>query len=170
MQSYSSADSVALGMILLPSLPPPHTPLLLELLSTPVPAVFGHSSALNKYSNNKTNASHTKTMLPTRESVPRPEGNWTTRRPPDHRKETQTAVAWTCFPFIQSGQSHLARHSEREKKTRQIEEEVGRQHQGMDMPGVRQVPEGSGEQRKLEETGGEIICCAPTTLAVAVKV
>ena len=29
--------------------------------------------------------------------------------------------------------------------------------QGMDMPGVRQVPEGSGEQRKMEETGCEII-------------
>ena len=33
------------------------------------------------------------------------------------------------------------------EKTRQTEE-VGRQHQGMDRPGVRQVPEGSGEQRK----------------------
>ena len=31
------------------------------------------------------------------------------------------------------------------KKTRQTEEEVGRQHQGMGRPGVRQVPEGSGE-------------------------
>ena len=36
-------------------------------------------------------------------------------------------------------------------------EEVGRQHQGMDRPGVCQVPEGSGEQRKMEETGREII-------------
>ena len=43
---------------------------------------------------------------------------------------------------------HLARHSERGKKTRQTEEEVGRQHQGLDKPGVRQVPEGSGEQGK----------------------
>ena len=45
-------------------------------------------------------------------------------------------------------------------------EEVGRLHQGMDRPGVRQVPEGSGEQGKIEETGCEIICGAPTTLAV----
>ena len=55
------------------------------------------------------------------------------------------------------------------KKTRQTEEEMGRQHQGMDRPGVCQVPEGSGkqrEQRKKEETGCEIICGAPTTLAV----
>ena len=39
--------------------------------------------------------------------------------------------------FIRSGQNHLARHSERGKKTRQTEKEVGRQHQGMDRPGVR---------------------------------
>ena len=48
----------------------------------------------------------------------------------------------------------------------QMEEEVGRQRQGMDRPWVRQVPEGSGEEGKMEETGCEIICGAPTTLAV----
>ena len=37
-------------------------------------------------------------------------------------------------------------------------------HEGMDRPGVRQVPEGSGGQGKMEETGCEIICGAPTTL------
>ena len=68
----------------------------------------------------------------------------------------QTVVVWSCLPF------HLARHSERGKKTRQIEEEVGRQHQGMDRLGVQQVPEGSEEQQK----NGEIICGAPTTLTV----
>ena len=41
--------------------------------------------------------------------------------------------------------------SERGKKTMQTEEEVGRQHQEMDRPGVRQVPEGSGEQRKCRK-------------------
>ena len=51
-------------------------------------------------------------------------------------------------------------------KTRQTEEEVGRQRQAMDRPGVRQVPEGSGEQGKMEKTGCKIICGAPTTLAV----
>ena len=73
-------------------------------------------------------------------------------------------MVWSCFPLIRSGQNHLARHSERGKETRQTEEEVGRQ-QGMDRPGVRQVPEGSGEQGRMEETGREIICGAPTTLA-----
>ena len=33
----------------------------------------------------------------------------------------------------------------------------------MDGPGVRKVPEGSGEQGKMEKTGCEIICGAPTT-------
>ena len=80
-----------------------------------------------------------------------PASNRTTRRP-DHRKDTQTAVVWSCLPFIRSGKNHLARHSERGKKTRQTDEAVGRQHQGMDRPGVRQVPEGSGEQGKTEET------------------
>ena len=92
-----------------------------------------------------------------------PAGNWTTRRPPDHRKETQTEVVWTCLPFIRSGQNHLARHSERGKKARPAEKGVGRQHQGMDRPGVRQVPEGSGEQGKMEETGRKVVCGAPLT-------
>ena len=48
-------------------------------------------------------------------------------------KELLTIV-WSCFPFIRSGQIHLARHSERGKKTRRTKEEVGRQHQGMDRP------------------------------------
>ena len=36
----------------------------------------------------------------------------------------------------------------------------------MDRPGVRQVPEGSGEQGKMEKTGCKIIGGASTTLAV----
>ena len=44
------------------------------------------------------------------------------------------------------------------KKTRQTEEEVGREHQGMDRP--------SGEQVEMEETGCEIINGALTTNAV----
>ena len=52
------------------------------------------------------------------------------------------------------------------KKTILTEEEVGGQHQEMDRPGVRQVPEGSVEQRKMEESGCEIICGAPTTLSM----
>ena len=60
------------------------------------------------------------------------------------RKEAQTVVVWSCLLFIRSGQNHLERHSENGKKTRQTEEEVGRQYQGMDRPGVSQVPLGIG--------------------------
>ena len=92
---------------------------------------------------------HAYTLDATRKSCQDPAGNRTTRRP-DHRKETQTAVVWSCLPFIRSDQIYLARHSERGKKIRQTEEEIERQHQGMDRPGVRQVPEGSGEQGRMK--------------------
>ena len=36
----------------------------------------------------------------------------------------------------------------------------------MDRPGVRQVPEGNGEQGKMEITDCKVTCGAPTTLVV----
>ena len=59
-----------------------------------------------------------------------------------------TEVVWTCLPFVRSGQNYLARRSESGTKTRQRKKkkkEVGRQHQGIDRPGVSQDLEGSGE-------------------------
>ena len=67
-----------------------------------------------------------------------------------------------------SGQNYLAEHSKREKKKKQTEEEVGGQHQEMDRSGARQVPEGCGEQGKMEGSGCEIICGVPGTVAVKV--
>ena len=71
---------------------------------------------------------------------------------------------------------HVSRSSDLAKTTLQgtakggrrqgREKKVGRLHQGMDRPRVRQVPEGSGEQRNMEEIGCEVICGAPTTTAV----
>ena len=61
---------------------------------------------------------------------------------------------------------NLAKHSKMGKKTRQAEEEVWRQHQGIDRPLVHQVPGGSGEHGKMEETGYKVICGSPMTLAV----
>ena len=61
-------------------------------------------------------------------------------------------------PVQQVCPNHLARHSERERMTKQTEEEVRRQHQGIDRPGVCQIPQGSRELRKIEETGCEVIC------------
>ena len=43
----------------------------------------------------------------------------------------------------------ILHYSERGKKTRQIGEEVGRQHHGMDRPGVRQDPNGGAEHGKV---------------------
>ena len=74
-------------------------------------------------------------------------------------------VVWTCLLFIRSGKNHLARHSERRKKKRQTEKEMGRQHQGRDRPGIHKVPNGSEEQRKMEESGCTVICGAPMTVA-----
>ena len=78
----------------------------------------------------------------------------------------QTEVVLTYLLLVRAGQNHLARQCERGKKTRQIEKEVGKLHQRMDRPGVCKVPEDGGEQRKMEETGCEVIRDAPMTLAV----
>ena len=71
-------------------------------------------------------------------------------------------MVWSCLPFIRSGQNHFARHSERRKKKKRWDDNI-REWTGLD---VRQVPEGSGEPGKMEETGCEVICDTPTTLAV----
>ena len=86
--------------------------------------------------------SHTKTMLPTRKSVPKIQQ---AIRP---HKDLLTIVKRRKLQWYGH---HRVRHGERLKKTRQTEEEVGRQHQGMDRHGVRQVPEGSGKQGKKGE-------------------
>ena len=74
-------------------------------------------------------------------------------------------LKWYGHVFRSSGlaKNRLARHGEGGKKTLQTEKEVGRQHQGMDRPGVCKVPEGSEEHTKMEATGCEVICCALTT-------
>ena len=89
-----------------------------------------------------------------------PAGNWTTWGSPDDHKEMQTVMVWSCFPVHQVWPK--PRHGERGKK-RQTKEEVGRQHQGMGRPWVQQVPEGSGEQGKMEKTGCKIIFGSPMT-------
>ena len=76
-------------------------------------------------------------------------------------------LKWYGYVSRSSGlaKNRLARYSERGKKTRQTEKEMGR-HQGMDRDGVRQVQMGSGEQRKMEGIGCEVICGALTTRAI----
>ena len=89
-----------------------------------------------------------------------PAWNRTTRRPPDHGKETQITVVRSCLPFIRSGQNHLASYSERGKKTKQTDEGVGRQHQEMEWPGVRQVPEAVENREKWRKLAAKS-CVVP---------
>ena len=65
-------------------------------------------------------------------------------------------MVWTRLPFIRSGQNHLARNSERGKKTRQTEEVV---EFAMSQRAVE-------NRKKIEETSFKVICGAPTTLTV----
>ena len=63
-------------------------------------------------------------------------------------------LQWYGLVSHSSGLAKAILHGTVKRGRRQgRQEEVGRQHQGMDRPGVRQVPEGSGEQGKMEETG-----------------
>ena len=87
-----------------------------------------------------------------------PAGNRTTRRSPDDRKEMQTAVVWSCFPFIRSGQNHLARHSEREKEDKADRGRGGKTTSGNGLAWRSPSPRGQWRTGKMEETGCEIIC------------
>ena len=100
--------------------------------------------------------------------MPRYSSNWTTRRPPDDRKETQTNCSgMVMFPVDQVWPKPFCKAQSKgeEDKANRNKKEVGRQHQGMDRPGVRQVLEGSGEEKLMEESGCEVICSEQTTPA-----
>ena len=61
-------------------------------------------------------------------------------------------MIWTCLPFVRSGQNFFARHSERGKKTKQTEEEVGRQRQeltGLEFAKSQKAVENRDKWRKL---------------------
>ena len=59
---------------------------------------------------------------------------------------------------------HQVRPNPSCSETGKVEKEMGRKHQGMDRPGVRQVLEGSAEQRKMGEAGCEMICATIPTV------
>ena len=64
----------------------------------------------------------------------------------------QTAVVWSCFPFIGSGQNHLERHSERGKKTsgqRKRWENSIREWTGLDFGKSQRAVESREKWRKL---------------------
>ena len=95
-----------------------------------------------------------------------PAGNWTTRRPPDDRKRTQTAVVWSCFPFIRSGQNHFAstvKGGRRPGGQRKRWEDNIREWTGLEFATSQRAVENRGKWRKLV---AKSFCGAPTTLAV----
>ena len=65
--------------------------------------------------------------------------------------------------------THPLQHiSGKEKKTRQTEEEVGRHHQGLDRPGVLQVPEAveNREKRRKLVMKSSVVPQQPSLLGV----
>ena len=95
-----------------------------------------------------------------------PAGNWTTRRTPDYRKETQTAVIWSCLPSSGRAKTILqgtVKGGRRQGGQRKRWEDNIREWTGLEFAKSQRAVENSG---KMEETGCEIICGAPTTLAV----
>ena len=91
----------------------------------------------------------------------------TTQRP-DDCKETQTAVVWSCLLFIRSGQHHLAsmqgtvNRGRRQGRQRKRWEDNIREWTGLEFAKSQRAVENG----KMEKIGCEIICGAPTTLAV----
>ena len=96
-----------------------------------------------------------------------PAGNRTTRRPPDNRKETQTAVVWSCLQFIRPGKNHLAKHSEgggerRQDRQRKRWEDNIRKWTSLEFAKSQRAVENREKWRKLVAKS----CGAPTTFAV----
>ena len=61
-------------------------------------------------------------------------------------------MVWSCFPFIRSGQNHLARHSERGKKTggqRKRWEDNIREWTGLEFAKSQKAVENMEKWRKL---------------------
>ena len=74
-----------------------------------------------------------------------PAGNRTTQKHPDYHKKRK--LQWYGHVSRSSSLAKtILRSTVKGGRRRQIEEEVGRQHQGMDRPGALQVTESSGEQ------------------------
>ena len=69
---------------------------------------------------------------------------------------------------ILQGTVKLGRRQGRQRKRLEdnTREWTGLEFAKYNRPGACQVPDGSGEQGKMEETGCEITCAAPTTLTV----
>ena len=102
------------------------------------------------------NTSHTKTMLPTRKSMPRSSRQLDHTRPPDYHTEMQTEVIWTCLLSIRSGQNHLARQrvrgGRRQGRQKKRWEDNLREWIGLEFAESQRVLENSEKWRTLVVT------------------
>ena len=80
-------------------------------------------------------------------------------------KNLKGVIFWDTLNIVNGTISQGTVKAKR-KRTWQTEKEVGRQHQGMDRPGVHQVPEGSLEREEWQKLVVKSIFGAQTTLAV----
>ena len=81
-------------------------------------------------------------------------------------KKRKTQMVWPHLKILWHGEDNSARDSERSQKERETEEEMGREHQGMDGNGVWSFPEGSRRQGRMERYCCNVICGAQTTSKV----
>ena len=75
-------------------------------------------------------------------------------------KKKETQMVWPHLKILGHVEDNSAGDSERSKKERQTEEEIGRGN------GVWRFPEGSGRQGRVERYCCNVICGAPTTAEV----
>ena len=93
-----------------------------------------------------------------------PTGNRTSRTP-DHGKETQTAVVWSCLPLIRSGWNHLAQ-AQRKGEDKAERGRGGKTTSVNGQAWSSASPRGQWRTEKNGENCCKIISGAPTTLAV----
>ena len=68
-----------------------------------------------------------------------PSSYWRIRRTPDPGQEAKAKLVWPCLKVFWFSKDNPTGHSDRKKKKRQTEEEVGRQYQRVDRNGLCQL-------------------------------
>ena len=90
-----------------------------------------------------------------------PAGNRTTRKPPYHRKETQTAVVLSCFPLIMSGLAKTilqgtVKGGRRQGRQRKRWEDNIRKWTGLEFAKSQRAVENRGNWKKLIENSSMV--------------
>ena len=94
-----------------------------------------------------------------------PAGKWTTRRPPDDCKETQTAVVWS-FSRSAGLAKNILQGTVKGEEDKADRGRGGKTTSENGQAWSSASPRGQWRTGKMEKTGCKIICGAQTTLAV----